>query len=55
MGGGGTRPGVGANPQVVTLTWLVSGEGSLDISIDFQRSIRVDETINVPIAAASSL
>lgn len=49
------RGNIGANPQVQTLTWLVSGEGSVDIEIDFQRSALIKQTIDVPKPAPASL
>ena len=55
QGVGAGRGGVGSNPQVATLTWLVAGEGSMEIDIDFQRSARVRQTIEVPRAAPAAL
>ena len=55
QGVGAGRGAVGSNPQVATLTWLVAGEGSMEIDIDFQRSARVRQTIEVPRAAPAAL
>jgi hypothetical protein len=49
------RGNIGINPQVSTLTWLVSGEGSFDVELDFQRGGAFKETINVPKPAPASL
>ena len=49
------RGNIGVNPQVSTLTWLVSGEGSFDVELGFQRGGVFKETINVPKPAPASL